>query len=897
MTSKPRFSFANSRSVSAGLHIPQAGRTSGEVSRRPVFQSTVSGSAVQQHARPQKAEHQSSSQREQRSGPAKIVRGGVAPPVRPAPVNEVCQQPEFGPGSVGYTKVFQPVETQESLHASAASDPAHWADPGLGDNATYYQEIASKMGLSDPLEAFLCAPAHFEDYRNVVDDFRALIAQAAASDDANQGEHDQKQEVIYRARVAATPSGYSSIRGYIRNGTKVSSSALKEPQSRFRGQLVNPFRKECFRLEVDMIDDQGHQMVQSVFGNIWPWKDVGPGTEVVIRSSVTMFRGMWAFSGAQIIPAEQVGKVVPIYLGQPGKAVNSAEVHSMIEWVLSSESRIDQALDRAVDVIVQSCGDLPEQSILDVCVPQDSPISPGSIREFLLSLHFPDSVEQGEAALTVAKNICILSMQCLAEKVNARPADQDAPIASSEELEAKTLDLLDNLEQAKLKKIPNFAFTDNQREVASAIASRLGSTHPLRGLLSGEVGAGKTVAYAAPAVAAHLHGANVAIIAPTELLAKQIAEGIARDFGPDVQVERVMSGRKIKNPSAILVGTHGINSAAKKVGWVPDFLITDEQHKIHTAARQELIQSFTHTLEVSATPIPRSLGLSLHGGSDFFVLNEQPVKKHIKTHLLDASDRRVCTALMKEAIESGKRAAIVYTLVDKPQAGLAGGLLDLNESAAKPKSKAAKGQSDAEQEDQSRMSAIAAFNSLAAHFPGKVGLLHGKLTSAEKEEALDAFRAGQTPLLVTTTIFETGIDVPDISVLIVRDPERLGLSQLHQLRGRLARSGGDGTCVLLTADTQALSDDTYERLSFFCDNQDGHALAVQDMLTRGVGDLDALQQSGRAKTVFKSIKVPVQDLISLNEKLVELDVEVVHVGDQHEEKVRPERNHRQRMLT
>ena len=157
-------------------------------------------------------------------------------------------------------------------------------------------------------------------------------------------------------------------------------------------------------------------------------------------------------------------------------------------------------------------------------------------------------------------------------------------------------------------------------------------------------------------------------------------------------------------------------------------------------------------------------------------------------------------------------------------------------------------------------------------FPQKVVLLHGKLSSAEKNAALDRFRSGQTPLMVTTTIFETGIDVPDVSVVIIRDPQHLGLSQLHQLRGRLARNGGAGTCFLLVQDLEALAADTHERLSKFCETTDGYSLARADMLFRGAGDLDGLQQKGRASTTFKCVKMSTHDLL-LNDR-VPLDAQL-----------------------
>jgi len=167
-------------------------------------------------------------------------------------------------------------------------------------------------------------------------------------------------------------------------------------------------------------------------------------------------------------------------------------------------------------------------------------------------------------------------------------------------------------------------------------------------------------------------------------------------------------------------------------------------------------------------------------------------------------------------------------------------------------------------------SATASAELFEHHFPGQVVLLHGQ--TQDKAAALDTFRRGDKRLMVTTTIFETGIDVPDVKVLVVRDPQQMGLSQLHQLRGRLARTGGDGHCFLLTEDLNALSAETVERLNTFCQSINGYDLAYADMLARGAGDLCSLEQKGKANATFKGIKITTEDLLIHNDNHADLQI-------------------------
>src|SRR3546814_456862 len=191
----------------------------------------------------------------------------------------------------------------------------------------------------------------------------------------------------------------------------------------------------------------------------------------------------------------------------------------------------------------------------------------------------------------------------------------------------------------------------------------MAGSKPLNGLLSGEVGAGKTIAYIAPAIAAYRCGGKVAILAPTMLLADQIANEVIEYFGDQVPVERIEEGGVIHSHESILVGTHSLATIARKSRSAPNLLICDEQHKLHTALRSAMVKPWTHTVDVSATPVPRSLALSLYEGMTLFTLNEQPVKKHIDTFLIDTKERPHAVTAIKRALEKKKRVAIILPRV------------------------------------------------------------------------------------------------------------------------------------------------------------------------------------------------------------------------------------------
>lgn len=699
--------------------------------------------------------------------------------------------------------------------------------PSSTESSTIEQpfQTVSDLSLGSLWEGLLCVPSRFDDYKTTIDSL---------------GEEDLEQERCIQITVSKRAN---SIRGYANPRRKgVPRSLLLNSNSL---ELIDPFSWPCFRLEIDAQTPAGKYVKVTVFGSVSDWEGVQPGDMLFVQGKIGLFRDTWQINSPKIVPDAYIGKIVPIYGGHPGKSTIE-NVTRLIEFVLKDDESALNGLAHNRDLILKLCGLESEQELLDFCLEaNESPIREhSSLASLLISLHAPLSVEEGNEAIQIVKRICALHMANEAKLANYRAPHPDAPIGAGRSLVDEAQPLIDSVEQRT-----GFTLTKNQVQVIKDMLQGFQSDTPMTGLLSGEVGAGKTMAYLIPAAVAHMQGAKVTIIAPTLLLANQLANEFHSKL-PDhpIEVERVFAGQKIKNPNAILVGTIGINSVAAKQGYEPDVIFFDEQHKLDTANRDRLVGPHTHKVEISATPIPRSLALSLYQGVTLFTLNEQPVEKDIQTQLIDINQRGQTSRMIRDAIQKNERVAIVYTLVD----------------SANLKTKKEKDSAEIE-----RRAAIDSYEVFLKHFPDKVVLLHGKMQDSEKEQALDKFRRGECPLMVTTTIFETGIDVPSVSVVVVRDPQSLGVSQLHQLRGRLARNGGKGTCVLLCENLDDLSEETYNRLLYFAKTNDGYALAVRDLKESGAGEFLGRNQRGTYEFVFKGVKkLNIEDISTAEDKQI-----------------------------
>jgi ATP-dependent DNA helicase RecG len=376
----------------------------------------------------------------------------------------------------------------------------------------------------------------------------------------------------------------------------------------------------------------------------------------------------------------------------------------------------------------------------------------------------------------------------------------------------------------RIKTMLPFKPTGAQKRVLREIAEDMQAPHPMSRLLQGDVGSGKTLVAAEAAVIAIENGYQVAVLAPTEILASQhyfYFKNLFRSMGYVVvmltgsatprektQLKKLMAEGLVH----IGIGTHALieeDVEWKKLG----LAIVDEQHRFGVMQRLRLATKGTHpdVLVMTATPIPRTLALTIYGDLDVSVIDEMPPgrrpiqTKHVKDERIES-----VYSFLKQQIIAGRQAYVVYPVIEEAEAMKA-----------------------AQQMYQHLSERV---------FPDiRVGLLHGRLKTEEKETVMDEFRRGEVKILVSTTVIEVGVDVPNATVMLIEQAERFGLAQLHQLRGRVGRGAEQSYCILVT---DKLGDAGRERIRTMVDSNDGFYIAEMDLKLRGPGEFFGTRQSG-----------------------------------------------------
>ena len=374
-----------------------------------------------------------------------------------------------------------------------------------------------------------------------------------------------------------------------------------------------------------------------------------------------------------------------------------------------------------------------------------------------------------------------------------------------------------------------FELTGAQKRVLKEIRKDMGSGRQMNRLLQGDVGSGKTLVALMSALIAIDNGCQACIMAPTEILAEQHLQTLHAFLGDmPIRVELLtgsVKGKKretilndLKNGDIhILIGTHAViedNVVFSRLG----LAIIDEQHRFGVAQRAKMWQKSSvppHVLVMTATPIPRTLAMTLYGDLDVSVIDELPPgRKPIYTvHMFDNYRDRINKKIQME-MEQGRQIYIVYPLIQESEK------MDLKNL-----------------ED--------GYVQVCRDFPNcKIGKVHGKMKSADKDAEMQRFASGETRILVATTVIEVGVNVPNASVMVIENAERFGLSQLHQLRGRVGRGADQSFCILVT--DYEISTETRKRIQIMVDSNDGFEIAEADLRLRGPGDLEGTQQSGMA---------------------------------------------------
>ncbi len=388
-----------------------------------------------------------------------------------------------------------------------------------------------------------------------------------------------------------------------------------------------------------------------------------------------------------------------------------------------------------------------------------------------------------------------------------------------------------------------FSLTGAQRKVWGEIAGDLASDTVMSRLVQGDVGSGKTIVAVLALLNTALHGYQAAMMAPTEVLARQHYESITKlleEYGIPVKVELLTGSMTAKEKrraydriecgyARIIIGTHALIQSAVNYDCLA-LVITDEQHRFGVKQREAFAGKggMPHVLVMSATPIPRTLAIILYGDLDISVIDELPANRlPIKNCVVDTGYRKTAYTFMKKEIAAGRQCYVICPMVEESE------------------------QLEAEN--------VQDYGAMLQEEMGpdiRVACLHGKMKPALKDEIMEAFGRNEIQILVSTTVIEVGIDVPNATVMMIENAERFGLAQLHQLRGRVGRGKHQSYCIFMSA---SRAEETKERLSILRDTNDGFKIASEDLRLRGPGDLFGIRQSGllnfRLGDVFQDAKI------------------------------------------
>ncbi|WP_287130166.1 ATP-dependent DNA helicase RecG [Candidatus Cyanaurora vandensis] len=538
------------------------------------------------------------------------------------------------------------------------------------------------------------------------------------------------------------------------------------------------------------------------------------------------------------VQSNTIGQIVPVYPLTEG--VGATTVRNTLKACLPSLQYLDEYL--------------PGAWLADLALP--------TVQNALRAIHFPENTAQLEQARRriVFEEFFFLQLGLLTRRYQRR--QQAQPTGTIYQIEGELV--------TEFYKLLPFSFTQAQQRVVREVLSDLAQPAPMNRLVQGDVGSGKTVVAVVALLAARQSGFQTAFMAPTEVLAEQhyrkLCEWLALLHQPVALLTgstRTSQRKEIlraltTGELGVIVGTHALIQEQvqfQNLGLV----IIDEQHRFGVAQRAQLQQKGHNPdiLTMTATPIPRTLALTLYGDLDVSEIDELPPgRRAIHTQLLIPKELPQAQALCAQQVALGHQIYVVLPLVEESEK------VDLR-------------------------SAIEEYERLQTVFPQfRIGLLHGRMKSVDKDQVLTQFREHQLDILVSTTVIEVGVDVPNASVMLIEHAERFGLAQLHQLRGRVGRGAAQSYCLLLNY-TQ--SETASQRLNVLVNFQDGFAIAEMDLRLRGPGQVLGTRQSGLPDLALASLS---EDQETLNtariyaQRLMEEDPELKNYAQLHAELVR-----------
>ncbi|HOO67296.1 MAG: ATP-dependent DNA helicase RecG [Bacteroidales bacterium] len=561
------------------------------------------------------------------------------------------------------------------------------------------------------------------------------------------------------------------------------------------------------RLTADFYDATGVVKLVWFKGHKWVINTYKPEKEYIIFGKPTLFSGAFNIVHPEI---EEVEK-------------RETRIASALEAQYSTTEKMkDHFLhSKAVARLLATVFTMPGLRFPESLPPSvTSPMKLMSLADALYHIHFPDSNADIEKARFRLKfeELFYIQLNLLRYKGNRAKSTHGFLFSVVGE----------RLNSFYANNLP-FALTEAQKRVIREIRADLGSGRQMNRLLQGDVGSGKTMVALMSMLIGADNGYQSCLMAPTEVLAIQHYNSVSRFVeGIDASVALLTGSTKrserariekglLDGSIDILIGTHALieeNVRYSNLGLV----IIDEQHRFGVAQRAKLWQKSDcppHVLVMTATPIPRTLAMTLYGDLDVSVIDEMPPgRKPIKTMAFTDAEREKVFGFMRRQIEDGRQIYVVYPLIKESES------LDYKDL-----------------ED--------GLESIARAFPAPeycISVVHGRMTTKDKEISMNLFRRGQAHIMVATTVIEVGVDVSNASVMVIESAERFGLSQLHQLRGRVGRGADQSYCILMTS--HKLSADATERINTMIATNDGFEIAEADLRMRGPGDLEGTQQSG-----------------------------------------------------
>lgn len=488
-------------------------------------------------------------------------------------------------------------------------------------------------------------------------------------------------------------------------------------------------------------------------------------------------------------------------------AIGLAPVYPLTEGLNQGQVR------RIVQGVVETCGELVDEVFPEEYLAAHNLLP---LRQALLGIHQPKTAAMLSDAQRrfIYQELLILQLALAVRRRQQHERSQAIPLEATARIDAR------------IRRLFPFELTAGQLQAIAEVAADLGRTQPMSRLLQGDVGSGKTVVALYAILLAVAHGCQAALMAPTEVLARQHFQTLARFLiasqvrcgsltGALSATERRDVLQQIASGQIdVVLGTQAILQEDVEFQRLA-LVVIDEQHKFGVRQRALLKQAGAdpHYLVMTATPIPRTVAMTLYGDLDVSTIHESPPgRQTIHTYLAGPEQREKWWQFVARKLREGRQAYVITPLVDEAEELPVANLQESYEELAN--------------------GPLEAF---------RLGLLHGRMSPGDKETAMDAFRSGRTQVLIATTVVEVGIDVPNATLMTVEGAERFGLSQLHQLRGRLSRGAHPGFCCLF-ADPK--TDDARKRLEAFASTTDGFRLAELDFAHRGPGDLLGTRQHG-----------------------------------------------------